>query len=67
MSNIVILVYTLSLNPVKGLRTQDYQGIQLEGGALFLREIVSLTSHKNNKSTSCENDSINNFKLSKSV
>ena len=34
---------------------------------LILREIVSVTSHKSNNSTSCENESINNFQLCKKV
>ena len=37
------------------------------GGAQYLREIETVTLHKNNNSTSCENETINNFKLSKSV
>ena len=35
--------------------------------AAFLQEIVSVTSYKNNNSTSCENDSMNNFKLCMNV
>ena len=37
------------------------------GRAYYLWEIVSMTSDKNNNSTSCENDTISNFKLSKNV
>ena len=38
-----------------------------EIGPNFIREIVSVTSNKKNYSTSCENESINNFQLSTNV
>ena len=37
----------------------------MEAGPIFLREIVSIMSHKYNNSTNCENESINNFQLCK--